>query len=543
MTSLAVLARGDRVEVHRARRGDTTVIVALADGVDRDADARFRDEVRALDAALRGPGYVDMEGVWIVPSRAIAHREVEGRPLLAGTRSLLETAALLDPIARLLGRAHSRGVGDGALAPERIVLTDKGAVLPDLLFAATLGLPRVPAYSAPEQLDARETNVARADVYALALLFLAVASGGTPWLDERELYVRASDRRKRPSLTSLGIAAAISIDRVLERALAVDAELRFENADTFWDALRTAVLAAPGTDVEPPLPKIVEPTVAPRSTPARAPMHIVVGISVGVIAIGFGAEALVSALRKPASPIAPSVNVSARPSVSAAPSPSPSVVAVAKAPEVPPDMVSAGTFFVDRTEVTVKSYRACVAASVCAPTHKHTSGYDENDPVRREWRCNFHRTERDDHPINCVSFPMATKYCAHVGKRLPTGAEWTHAARGDTARKYPWGDNGPRCKEVVFARYGPNNPGCSKQPIGTQPAASHPLTASPFGALDMAGSLWEWTTDKSARGLPILRGGAWDSAEPGLTVESKLEQSPGNADLTLGFRCVKDADQ
>jgi serine/threonine-protein kinase len=198
-------------------------------------------------------------------------------------------------------------------------------------------------------------------------------------------------------------------------------------------------------------------------------------------------------------------------------------------------------FYVDRTEVTVGSYRACVTAGVCTPTWKYASAYDENDPVRKEWRCNYHRKDREDHPINCVSFTAASAYCAWAGKRLPTGPEWTRAARGDDARKYPWGDTMPRCKEVVFARYGPEKFGCSKQPVGTGGADAHPKTASPFGALDMAGSLWEWTTERSPRGFPILRGGSWDSPETGIGIDARLEQSPGNGDITLGFRCVKDA--
>jgi len=191
--------------------------------------------------------------------------------------------------------------------------------------------------------------------------------------------------------------------------------------------------------------------------------------------------------------------------------------------------------------VTVRAYRECVAAGACKETYKRGSGYSEADPVRREWVCNYHRTGREDHPINCINYNQATAYCTFAGKRLPNSEEWTRAARGgDGPRKYPWGDTMPRCREVVFARYGPDNFGCSKQPVGTMPADSHPKTASAAGALDMAGSLWEWTTEHSPRGFPILRGGSWDSPETGITIDARLEQSPGNGDVTLGFRCVRD---
>lgn len=546
--SIAVIEREGRVQVHRARRelrGDGEWLVAVSDALDdRDANVRFRDEVRALDAALAGPGYAPIEGVWFEPSRAIAVPLANAR-LPVERRELLDVLALLDPIARTLARAHARGVGHGALSPARIMLGKDGPHLADLAIAATMGLARTPEYSAPEQLDAHATKVARADVYALALLFITFAAGRSPWVEERELYLRSLDRLRRPSLGALGILAAAPIDRVLERALSVDAELRFADAGVLWEALRAVVLAAPRTEPEPPMPRVhVEPQVERVTRPPRAPASIVIGTTVALIATGFGLEASVRALRRPP---AQSVAASAAPPA-ATPSPAPSPV-VTETPEKPKamattksEMVAVGdAFLVDRTEVTVRSYRACVLAGKCTETHKRASGYRADDPVRSEWLCNYHRAGREDHPVNCIDFSRATAYCAYAGKRLPTAEEWRRAAQGDDGRKYAWGNSTPRCREVVFARYGPNSPGCSKQPVGTRAADAHPETASPYGALDMGGSLWEWTTELSPRGFPVLRGGAWDCSETGVTVESRLEQAPSNADITLGARCVADA--
>ncbi len=533
--SIEVIEHTDRVEVHRVT---DERVVAVSASVDRDADVRFRDEVRALDAALAGPGHLPIVGVSVEGARVIARPAVRAASFRE-RRSLLDALSFLEPVAAVLSVAHARGVGHGALSPQRIGLVAGQTVVIDLVIAATLGLPRTPAYSAPEQLDERPTVAARADVYALALLFLAAVSGRSPWTDERELYVRALDRQRRPSLAALDVAAAPEIDRVLERALAVDAELRFASASALWAELRSAVLAAPGTEPEPPRPRVLEPIVEPRTRPPSAQPSIVIGASVLLISAAFGIEALVRALRRPAPPT-PSLVASAAPPPAPPPSPAPVEAPSAPPPARPPDMVAAGeSLLVDRTEVTVKSYRACVEAGACKETHKRASGWSESDPVRKEWLCNYHRPGRDDHPINCISLPQAIAYCTFAGKRVPTGAEWTRAARGDDTRKYPWGDLPPRCKEVGFARYGPDNPGCNKQPVGTQPADAHPKTASFYGAVDMGGSLWEWTTDVSARGLPVMRGGAWDCSETGVTIESRLEQSPTNADITLGFRCVK----
>lgn len=547
-TELGVVERAHDVVVHRARRGEQTYAIALAPPVPADDCARFRAAVRKLDAALAGPGHLAIADVLADGRvRAIVRPWSDGTAIdLTKRRQLLEAIALLDPVARALGRAHGVGAAHGALSPERIVATKEGAVIVDLAIAAQFALSRSTAYAAPEQLDPRP-NVPKAttDVHALALLFIAAVAGVPPYGDVQghDLYARVVDRRNRPSLVRHGVAAAPTIDRVLERALSVDPESRFADADTFWDALRAAVFASPETTGEPTRPRPTESSRPPPPKPARAPASIVIGASVAIIAIGFGAEAIVRAMKRPAP--APVASVSAAPSpIIAVPSTSVAPSVSASAPPPPPpagEMVAiTDNLLIDRTEVTVAAYRKCVEAGACRETYHHGSGYNENDPVRRELKCNYHRKGRDDHPVNCINFNQASAYCAFSGKRLPTSAEWTRAARGDEPRKYPWGDSMPRCKEVVFARYGPNNFGCSKQPVGTQPVESHPKTASPYGALDMAGSLWEWTTEKSPRGFAILRGGSWDSPESGVTIESRLEQSPGNADVTLGFRCVRD---
>lgn len=570
--SLAVLAHGARATVHRAARGFEVATLIVSPGGDADADARFRAEAQRVGAACDGPGMVPVTEVLVDAERrvralvlpAIDHTLADE----ACARPLLDALALLEPVARALGRLHRLGTGHGALEPSRIIVSGGEARLFDLV-AAALGCLSAngatrPEWSAPEQLDARASDLARTDVHALALLFSFVVSGRAPYSEASaaSLYARVTDRERRPTLGSAGVPVGAGVDRVLERALSVDPELRFVHADAFWDALRTAVFAAPLAIAEAPLPKPAEPAHQAHARPVRAPLPIVLGTSLALVALGFGGEAAVHHLRRwrastatrapiaapsPASSTwAPSGSASASSSnVAAATRPAPSPSPSAPPPELPPMVAvpaDAPTLWVDRTEVTVRAYKACVTEKACSETWKHGSSYDPDDPVRREWLCNYWRKDRIDHPINCITFNEANAYCAWAGKRLPTGPEWTRAARGDDARRYPWGDAKPRCKDAVFARYGPDNPGCNRQAIGTAKADAHPQTASPFGALDMAGSLWEWTTERSARGLPWLRGGAWDSPETGIGVDARLEQSPGNGDVTLGFRCVKDAD-
>ena len=127
--------------------------------------------------------------------------------------------------------------------------------------------------------------------------------------------------------------------------------------------------------------------------------------------------------------------------------------------ERPYRQVTLDTFYIDRTEVTLAAYRACVEAGAC--TDHHLEGYEPaNEPMpdvngkprlafSRELtpspRCNWGKPGREEHPINCVSWYYARDYCTWAGKRLPTEAEWEKAARGVDGRIYPWGDNPGSC--------------------------------------------------------------------------------------------------
>ena len=138
----------------------------------------------------------------------------------------------------------------------------------------------------------------------------------------------------------------------------------------------------------------------------------------------------------------------------------------AKADENPQHKVTMDTFWIDRTEVAKDQYQKCVDAGKCAV------------PV-----CSG--TGISDHPVVCVSWQDATNYCAWAGRRLPTEAEWEKAARGTDGRKYPWGNEAPDDKRLNY------NANVGK----TSAVGSYPSGASPYGALDMAGNVWEWVAD------------------------------------------------
>ena len=177
------------------------------------------------------------------------------------------------------------------------------------------------------------------------------------------------------------------------------------------------------------------------------------------------------------------------------------------------------TYWMDRTEVTVGAYEACVDEGACSePSTGPNCNWAQGGPV-----AGF-----EAHPVNCVDWSQAEDYCAWAGggtKRLPTEAEWEKAARGTDGRTYSWGDMPePSCSHVVMNDVAAGGSGCGMG--STWVVGSKPQGTSPYGAQDMAGNMWEWVADwygaygvgetNNPMGPPmgngrVLRGGSWNN--------------------------------
>jgi len=131
------------------------------------------------------------------------------------------------------------------------------------------------------------------------------------------------------------------------------------------------------------------------------------------------------------------------------------------------------TYKMDKFEVTVDQYAACITADGGCTTPGTSSG------------CNWGMPDAGMHPINCVDWNQSGVYCAWVGKRLPSEAEWQKAARAGTTTKYYCG-NDESC--VVDIAWYDSNSGNKTHPVGQKQANNYYL-------YDMLGNVWEWVED------------------------------------------------
>ena len=224
--------------------------------------------------------------------------------------------------------------------------------------------------------------------------------------------------------------------------------------------------------------------------------------------------------------------------------------------ERPGHRVEVPAFAIDRTEVTVAAYRGCVRAGACTSTSlRMPVWFRGNKHPEFGWSCNWGRLERDDHPINCVSWDQAVAYCAWLGKRLPTDAEWEKAARGGDRRTvYPWGDDPPTRGSPLFANVADYRVGLVRPDwdiprdyddgyAGTAPVGSFPDGDSPDGLKDMAGNVEEWTSDWYDASLEqrSIRGGSWHRGPERVRI-SRMYPSDLRAQPEYGgFRCARSA--
>ena len=156
---------------------------------------------------------------------------------------------------------------------------------------------------------------------------------------------------------------------------------------------------------------------------------------------------------------------------------------------------------------------------------------------RHAWRDGRPPTDREDHPVVLVSHADAEAYAAWLsvvtGKswRLPSEQEWEKAARGTDGHYFPWGD------DFDPARLNSHDAG----PFDTVPVGGYPGGASPFGLLDAAGQVFEWTASEAGPRRAMVKGGSWDDKGCGVCRPAARHSRPkALKHILVGFRLVRD---
>lgn len=179
--------------------------------------------------------------------------------------------------------------------------------------------------------------------------------------------------------------------------------------------------------------------------------------------------------------------------------------------------VSLEAFSIDTTEVTNAAYLPFVQL--------------EGAPAPSGWSGGQFADGEEDFPVVGVEWAWSQAYCAALGKRLPTEAEWEAAARGTEAGLYPWGSDEPL---VDFDARG-------REPVGTVEA-----NVSSLGVQDTVGSVWEWVGDPielTPEASQVVRKGGENGRvdeDLGAAIRQVVQQTNQATIDQTGFRCAAD---
>jgi hypothetical protein len=181
---------------------------------------------------------------------------------------------------------------------------------------------------------------------------------------------------------------------------------------------------------------------------------------------------------------------------------------------------------VSEAEITVAEWRACARAGACDPLARTAA------PERA-----------DDAPVS-ASHEQALQYVGWLNAvsrrdtyRLPSEAEWEHAARGGSGGRYAWGD--VMLRDVAVCR------SCADGPAAQGPSDVRRHPPNDWGLYAMSGNLWEWTADcwdgqggACPSGLRVVKGGSWADGPLSLSIANRAPARESVPHPRIGFRVV-----
>jgi formylglycine-generating enzyme required for sulfatase activity/tRNA A-37 threonylcarbamoyl transferase component Bud32 len=464
------------------------------------------------------------------------------------------------PDAPSAGRARPPTTLDGIEPASAPVAAHDGIAPAELtMTGAVIGTP---AYMPPEAWRG-ETATPRSDVYSLGALLYELAAGDPPHRADAHADAHAALRSAALETDARPLAVAVpGVDprfaAIVDRCLVRDPARRFASGAALCEALEALAAADPSLALARPRRRRWHHLGGRRALLAAAATIAALGIALVAAHLPGGEPPSSPGAGCPASMVAVPAGRFAMGSPEG----------VGDADEHPRHQVTLPAYCIDRTEVTVMAYAVCVAAGACSapPRTVKWSAYSPQNASRYGAWCNG--SDRPGHPINCIDWDAAAAYCAWRGARLPTEAEWEYAARGGDDRVYPWGDEPPSATRLDLC--GTECAAMARRALDedwtpmydaddgwgtTAPVGSYPAGASRSGALDMAGNVWEWTSDwygpyaPAAQADPqgaasgtsrVSRGAGW--ATRGRNRARAADRNwldPSARDCDLGFRCAR----
>jgi serine/threonine-protein kinase len=504
---LRLVGKGGSGRVYRAKHTfldrEVAIKVLRADLDARDEHhERFLQEARTI-SQMRHPHIVQLfdfgqsQDTYYMVMEYVPGDSLEKRLKAVQTSGRLLPGVDVWRIVKQMGEGltyiHEQGVIHRDIKPANILLDPSGkAVISDFGVSKLLAgqgntttgtITGTPAYMSPEQAVGHDIDH-RADLYSMAIIVYEMLVGRVPFSAKSPVTVILKHLHEPVDPPrKLNPALPRHIDSELVKALSKRPENRHGSVAEFLHALAATGRVMQGVETEA-APKQVKTVVGPDG---KEYIHI----PAGEFVMGSPHE-----------------------------------------DDTPRHKVYLDGFYISRYPVTNAEYHAFVQATFYMPP--------------QHWRGDVYPSWEADRPITYVSWHDAAAYCRWVGGRLPTEAEWEHAARGTDERKYPWGN-------TFDASH------CNSREAGIKRTTSvgqySPLGDSPFGVGDLAGNVFEWVHDwytpayNEIGGAPahnpmgppsgkvkVIRGGSFNNSERLVTCYTRDHALPNVRAVNYGFR-------